>query len=456
MAYLDFFPIPLDAQATVVLSVAVGLAMTGMAVAFFAAEPKSPVTRAFVLAYGLSGLAAAIETAAVYLYPEGSQYPWFAKYPIVLSISLAGYPLWLLRLARTAQPTPRAMAWILRCVSLQWVLVALFFVFGSLYHEQRLHEFYLCFGRPEFLPSAESRILAALILAGTANLTFGGVVLFTQRIDPAERRRVLAFAVSFPFLAGIFCLPAGYNSLSALVGALIFLIGTIPYYVIQGERGQFMSRFLSPQVAELVRQRGLEYAMQPQALNITVVCCDLRGFTRLSQLLASEQVIRLLNEYYDVVGSVVAEFGATIKDYAGDGVLILVGAPLPVADHVTRGLALAQRLNGRVHEVIDRWVTEETPLGCGMGVASGAVAVGAIGSISRMEYTAVGLAVNLASRLCAQAHDGEILVDALTAEQAGQSGLEPRGQLQVKGMTELSLYVLRGPDPGAGLAPVNS
>jgi adenylate cyclase len=442
MNYLAFFPVPLSPETTVALSLAVGLCFSGMAIAFIASEPRSPVTRAFAVAYGLSGLAAAIETAAVYLYPIGSEYPWFARYPIVLSISLAGYPLWLLRLAHTAQPTPRAMAWIRRLVWLQWALVLLFFVAGSLYHEQRLHEFYLCLGRPEFLPSAESRLLAVMILLGTVNLTASGVILFTQRIDPAERRRVLAFAVSFPFLAAIFCLPAGYNFLAALVGTLIFLIGTVRYYVMQGERSLFLSRFLSPQVAELVQHKGLGYTMQPQSLDITVVCCDLRGFTRLSQVLASDQVIRLLNEYYDAVGTVVAEFGATIKDYAGDGVLILVGAPLPAVDHVDRGLRLAQRLSAAAHRVIDRWVTPATPLGCGVGVASGTVTVGAIGSSSRMEYTAVGPAVSDAARLCARARDGEILVDSRTAERAGLGQTGDWNPLRKKDARDLAHFVI--------------
>ena len=167
--------------------------------------------------------------------------------------------------------------------------------------------------------------------------------------------------------------------------------------------------------------------------------CDLRGFTRLSQLLASDQVVRLLNEYYDVIGKAVAEFGGTIKDYAGDGVLILVGAPLPVDDHAKQGLALARRLQTVAHEVVAHWAGPEMQLGMGVGVASGRVTVGAIGT-TRMEYTAVGPAVNMAARLCSQAKDGEILVDARIAELAGASGLEQRGTLSVKGMGEVPHY----------------
>jgi adenylate cyclase len=445
MIYLDFFPSSLDAQSTVALSVAVGITMVGMSIAFIAAEPRSPVTRAFVIAYGLSGIAAAMETSFVFLYPEGTHIPLFARYNVVLAVGLWGFPLWLLRIAHTAQPTPRAVRWITGCVYLQWAMGAIYFVLAGVYAEARFYEFYLCLGRETFLPSMESRLLAGMILAGTINLTAGGTILLTQNIDPAERRRVLAFAVSFPFISCIFILPAGYNLIAALLGAMIFLVGAIRYYVIQGERGLFMSRFLSPQVADLVRQRGMAYAMQPQALDITAVCCDLRGFTRISQRMASDQVIQLLNEYYETVGQVVAEYGATIKDYAGDGILILVGAPLPIADHAARGLKLAQRLNTGVHGVIARWTIPGDSLGVGLGVASGKVTVGAIGSSSRMEYTAVGQAVNLAARLCAQADDAEILVDAQTARLAGPDGLEKRGNFNVQGLGALPLYAVEQP-----------
>jgi adenylate cyclase len=441
MDYLGYFPVPLDAQATVVLSVAFGLLMAGIATAFLAAEPGSRATRAFALAFGMTGLATATETAFVYLYPEGSALPWYARFPVLPTLAIAAYPLWLLRLAQTAQTTPQAMRWIRGCVVLQWSLAAVFFVIGGMYAEARLHQFYLSLGRSTNPPALVLWLFILPNLLSTVVLTVSGVILFTQRIDPAERRRALAFAVSFPFLAGIFTLPAGYNLLAGMLGALIFLIGAIRFQVMLGERGSFMSRFLSTQVAELVRERGLAYAMQPQTLNITAVSCSLRGFGRLSHQLPSQQVILLLNEYYDAVGAVVAEFGATIKDYAGDGVLILVGAPLPAQDHAARGLALARRLRTQVNAVIAHWTAPDaTPLGFGVGVASGRVTVGAIGSVSRMEYTAVGPAVNLASRLCTQAQDGEILVDADTAERAGRHGLAARGRMQIKGMEELSFY----------------
>ena len=444
MSYLDYFPMPMSDQTTVVLSVAVGLSMTGLAIAFIAAEPKSAITRAFAVAYGVSGLGIATEVPYVFLFPVGSHIPWFARFPVFVMISTAAFPLWLLRLARTAQPTPLAMKWITRCVWSQWIMVAVFFVLGGLFPEQRLHDFYMGMGRPDTLQKPGFWMFAVPIGAATINLTLGGAILFTQRIDAAERKRALAFALSFPFLACVFSLPAGYNLLACLVGELIFLVGAVRYHVMQGERGQFMSRFLSPQVAKLVSTHGLAYTMQPQVLEVTVVCCDLRGFTHFAKVRPSEQVIQLLGEYYEAAGSAVAEIGATIKDYAGDGILILVGAPLPVQGHAIDGIKLARRVEAAAQLAVRHWTRSDAPLGVGVGVASGRVTVGAIGSSSRMEYTAVGSAVNLASRLCAEAHDHEILVDERTTELTGQQGLVSRGRLALKGMGETLHYALVG------------
>ena len=154
-------------------------------------------------------------------------------------------------------------------------------------------------------------------------------------------------------------------------------------------------------------------------------------------------MIEVLRDYYDAVGLVVAEYGGTIKDYAGDGILILVGAPLPMADHALIGLRIAHRVRAAASEVTRRWSSAEHGLGVGVGVASGFVTVGIIGGASRLEYTAVGPAVNLASRLCEQAVDQEILIDGRTFELAGDTGLEPRPPIAVKGFAEpVSLFAL--------------
>ena len=109
--------------------------------------------------------------------------------------------------------------------------------------------------------------------------------------------------------------------------------------------------------------------------------------------------------------------------------LILVGAPLPYPDHAQRALRLARQIRERGVEITARWSDQDLHLGVGVGVASGFVTVGVIGAASRLEYTAVGPAVNLASRLCSEAAHGEILIDGRSMELLGEDA-QRRHQLR--------------------------
>jgi class 3 adenylate cyclase len=180
------------------------------------------------------------------------------------------------------------------------------------------------------------------------------------------------------------------------------------------ERAQ-LSRFLAPEVTRMVRERGIEATLVHETLTLTAVCCDLRGFTAYTEKLGASQMALVLRAYYEAIVAVAKRHGATVKDFAGDGALILVGAPLARADHAEVGLQLARELIVDVKKITDAMSREGAALGVGAGVATGACAVGAIGSQSRLEYTAVGSAVNLASRLCSRARDAEILISPATA-----------------------------------------
>jgi adenylate cyclase len=309
----------------------------------------------------------------------------------------------------------------------------LYGLFSLLWPELRLSAFLRAADHPElFLSGGFWLFMAPIALAMLAGLA-GILLLLNRRPDRAEAIRVVAMALATPLFVAGFVLPVHHAALSVVIGEIVFLIGAVHYHVLQGQRGQFLSRFLSPDVARLVSERGLDQAMRESSREITVVSCDLRGFTAYAAAHPSSQVLAVLREYYDDVGREAAAFGATIKDYAGDGVLILVGAPLPVAYHAQRGIELAQRIRAAGAALCRRWSRPGSPLGIGVGVATGMVTVGVVGSASRLEYTAVGSAVNLASRLCEQAGDGEILIDARSAELAASASLQARPPLELKG-----------------------
>lgn len=196
-----------------------------------------------------------------------------------------------------------------------------------------------------------------------------------------------------------------------------------------------LSKFLSPEVSRMVKERGIEGTLIQHTLPITVVCSDLRGFTAYTERFGAGLMATVLREYYDTVVTVAKNYDGTVKDFAGDGALILVGAPVSRPDHAEAGLALARDLATSCAQLVARYNTPEAPLGIGIGVATGMCAVGAIGSQNRFEYTAVGHAVNLAARLCAAATHGQILVCPTTAAASPQSHA-PRQAMRFKGFDE--------------------
>lgn len=244
---------------------------------------------------------------------------------------------------------------------------------------------------------------SALLLAGIALM-----ILLLMRIDAAEKIRLRAILISSPFLLAGLMVEDRLVPASLTLGLLVLFAGSVRYLQVMSRRGDFMRQFLSPEVARVVQQHGLSRVLKRERRPLSVVACDLRGFTAYARQRDSDAVATLLERFYEVVGTVAAQHGGTIKDHAGDGVLILVGAPLPVERHAARAAQLALDLRERVQALL---AEAGSGLGVGIGVASGRITVGAIRGAGRLEYVAVGNAVNLAARLCARADDGEILVD---------------------------------------------
>ena len=187
-------------------------------------------------------------------------------------------------------------------------------------------------------------------------------------------------------------------------------------------------------IARLGRGRGTPLRRH----ELSVVACDLRGFTRFSSAVAPEQVVELLRCYYRGIGDAVAASRATIKDHAGDGALVLVGASHPSPDHATRAVSMAIAISRVGDELRRSWHRAGLEIGIGIGVARGEVTVGTIEAGSRIEPVAIGAAVNLASRLCARACAGQILVDERTVEllRADELGrVEPLDTAELKGFS---------------------
>jgi class 3 adenylate cyclase/CheY-like chemotaxis protein len=204
------------------------------------------------------------------------------------------------------------------------------------------------------------------------------------------------------------------------------------------ERISRLRRFLAPQVADLVLSSENEDLLGSHRREITVAFCDLRGFTAFSEVAEPEEVMRLLEEYHENLGSIVFKFEGTVERFMGDGLMVFFNDPIPCADHVLRAIHMANEMRDRMIEVVERWRMFGHELGFGMGVANGYATIGRVGYEGRFDYSAIGTVVNLAARLCAEAAHNQILVDAkVRAAVADSVSLEEVGPLRLRGFHKL-------------------
>ena len=401
----------------------VSLVALGMALAFIVADRQSPTSRMLSLFLTAVGITIVMSAKIEYPYIQAKAYPWWGgvfAVPEVLDFVFAFE--WVLRVRRTIPARNLTTRFADNLLRVAQALAVLYGVLALCFPYVRAEQF-VGAALTGSSPGPGFFLFAVPLVVSLLLGIFAGLLTLRRRPDIAERMRLVAFAAAAPFMASGMVAPVEIAPVLTVVGLLIFLVGAIEFHVIQGQRAQFLSRFLAPQVAELVREQGLKSATREQTLELSVVCCDLRGFTAFSAATESKKVIGILREYYDAVGAAAQDVGGTIKDQAGDGVLILVGAPIRFEDHANRALELAKRIRETGVALRARWSDGDLQLGVGVGTASGFVTVGVIGGASRLEYTAVGPAVNLASRLCSEAAHGNVLVDERTTELLGSADI---------------------------------
>jgi adenylate cyclase len=223
------------------------------------------------------------------------------------------------------------------------------------------------------------------------------------------------------------------DELETLANQFNTMAGELRESAEKSERIGRLRRFLAPQVAELVEDAGNERLLDGQRREVVVIFGDLRGFTNFSSQVGPETIMSVLGEYLEAVGAVVTRNGATLTNFAGDGVMILVNAPVERPLPARLGLQVATELQNSVQALILQWREKGYKIGFGVGVAMGSATVGKIGYEGRLDYTAIGSVVNLASRLCSAAKDTEILVDEVLADASDKSELENLGGQAVKG-----------------------
>ncbi|WP_158670840.1 adenylate/guanylate cyclase domain-containing protein [Bradyrhizobium guangdongense] len=177
------------------------------------------------------------------------------------------------------------------------------------------------------------------------------------------------------------------------------------------ERIRKLERFLAPQVAQLIASSDSpEGLLTSQRREVTVVFCDLRGFTAFTEATEPEEAMNVLREYHAALGQLIFKYEGTLDKYAGDGVMILFNAPIQFEDHTRRAVKMAVEMRDTIGPLTERWRNRGHSLGFGIGIALGYATLGQVGFEQRLEYAAIGSVTNLASRLCGEAKPNQIVV----------------------------------------------
>jgi adenylate cyclase len=170
-------------------------------------------------------------------------------------------------------------------------------------------------------------------------------------------------------------------------------------------------RYFAPDVAASIAEQQQDIKLGGEKRQVTILFSDIRGFTSLSEELSPAAIANLLTEYFTEMVDIIFEFGGTLDKFIGDAVMALWGAPVSQPGDQERALEAAIAMQHGVAELNAKWLQEGRPsIGVGIGINHGDVFVGNIGSQRRLEYTVIGDAVNVASRLSSKAGAGEILI----------------------------------------------
>ena len=203
---------------------------------------------------------------------------------------------------------------------------------------------------------------------------------------------------------------------------------------------RLFARSTSDAVVEEILRTG-DVVLTGERRVVTVLIADLRNFTSFAESRPPEEVMRRLNEVLGRMADLVLEWGGTLDKFLGDGLMAVWGAPVTHDDDATAAVSAALRMMGEFKNLP---AVREAQFELGIGLNTGPVLAGSLGSTRRTEYTCIGDAVNVASRLCAIAGPGEILVGEGTAKALEVVGpLEPLAPVRVKGKAQpVSLFRL--------------
>jgi adenylate cyclase len=231
----------------------------------------------------------------------------------------------------------------------------------------------------------------------------------------------------------------------ALAGCAI-MITTYIARTAQGIRKTF-GRYLTDEVVANLLEHPQGLKLGGERRNITILTSDLRGFTALSERLSPEEVIKVLNIYLGYMADIITQYQGTIDEFMGDGILVLFGAPTARVDDAKRAIACAIAMQLAMDEVNAKMNQLGLPhLEMGIGINTGEVVVGNIGSEKRTKYGVVGSQVNLTYRIESYTVGGQILISEMTLKEAGSIvKIEGQREVYTKGVKKpITIYEVTG------------
>ena len=242
------------------------------------------------------------------------------------------------------------------------------------------------------------------------------------------------------------------NTITPVIMSVItMIIGYIHKYVLEALKKQkvqyAMSRYMSEDVMKDVLKNIDNLGLGGKKAIVTVLFSDIRGFTSISEQLSAQQVSQLLNEYFSEMEPIVSKYNGIINKFIGDAVMAVFGEPIQDENHPLNAVKCGYEMLQRVQELNKKWQKDGKPIiNIGVGINTGEVFVGNIGSEKRMEYTVIGDTVNLASRLESynKTYKTQILISSSTYEASKEyievnciSDIEIRGKAEKMNIYEV-------------------
>jgi len=215
----------------------------------------------------------------------------------------------------------------------------------------------------------------------------------------------------------------------------------------QGRLRQVLGRTVDPRVLQRLLENPVEGILEGERQFLTVLYADLRGSTHLAETADPRDLVEFINDYLGEMAEIIVKHEGTLDKFMGDEVMALFGAPLPVDDHALRAVRVGLEMQEVHRGIMNRWIERglnAPPLG--VGIATGEMIVGEMGSGRHSDYTVIGAPANLGARICGIAEAGQLLVSAETyALVKDQVEAHPISSLRFKGIVgDVTVYAVGG------------